>query len=437
MTWNIVVRVGSLDSYLPEIAADTPRIIVAIDDPGNRSAVKDNIIKTIQQQSLVVPSAQIADLLNLAIAAYTADLKIKRELSHDRWTRDFLLHFPVTDVARWNQAIPQIEDMLAFLTGDRWSIQLRQGQRSPFSRIDKASILSIDAVSLFSGGLDSLVGAIDLLEDGQRVALVGHHGAGITKSIQSELLSELQQTYRNQIVPYMFYVQPSKRGTGMGEPTMRSRSLLFLSLGTLVANLFPHSKPLVVAENGLISLNVPLTHSRIGSLSTRTTHPHFIALYQAVLTSLQINTSVLLPYRFKTKGEMLAQAKSQKVLGKLALSTMSCSHPESGRYSRNAPDLPCGYCVPCVIRRAALRAINLDQEEYQIDVLSEPPDFKNKKGRDFRAFEMAVSRFEQLPFHKVLFLILNTGPVPPDEVKEYASVYLRGINEVRTLLTAQ
>ncbi|MHC5720555.1 MAG: hypothetical protein ACYTX0_53180, partial [Nostoc sp.] len=122
----------------------------------------------------------------------------------------------------------------------------------------------------------------------------------------------------------------------------------------LVANLFPGQKPLVVAENGLISLNVPLTHSRIGSLSTRTTHPHFLSLYQKILSSLGLVTSIELPYKFFTKGEMLANVKNKEVLESTANLSMSCSHPEAGRFRQGSPSHHCGYCVPCIIRRAAL-----------------------------------------------------------------------------------
>ena len=33
---------------------------------------------------------------------------------------------------------------------------------------------------------------------------------------------------------------------------------------------------ILVPENGVISINVPLTVRRVGTLSTRTTHPYFI-----------------------------------------------------------------------------------------------------------------------------------------------------------------
>ena len=45
---------------------------------------------------------------------------------------------------------------------------------------------------------------------------------------------------------------------------------------------------ILVPENGVISINVPLTVRRVGTLSTRTTHPYFIQEIQK-LTIITLN----------------------------------------------------------------------------------------------------------------------------------------------------
>ena len=45
-----------------------------------------------------------------------------------------------------------------------------------------------------------------------------------------------------------------------------------------------------VPENGFISINTPLTRRRIGSLSTRTTHPYFINSLQLIFNKLNTNS---------------------------------------------------------------------------------------------------------------------------------------------------
>ena len=191
-----------------------------------------------------------------------------------------------------------------------------------------------------------------------------------------------------------------------------------------------------VAENGLISLNVPLTNSRIGSLSTRTTHPYFVSLFCDFLSLLKINIPIILPYRFQTKGEMIAQAKNQDALKNTVDLSMSCSHPEAGRYQGKKPNLHCGYCVPCIIRRASLASTQLDQAStYAIDILQDPPDPTTETGRDLRAFEMAIERGRFHNYRQALFDVLATGTISSDDIKCYIDVYTRGMKEVESFLT--
>ena len=174
----------------------------------------------------------------------------------------------------------------------------------------------VDAVCLFSGGLDSLVGAIDLLAQGGRVALVSHHGRGDggAKSIQTSVVAALREEFKDRIVHVPFYVHPDYGNTDEGENTMRARSLLFMAMGIAVASTMETKPTLTVPENGLISLNVPLTGARTGSLSTRTTHPHYIELLRKLLASLKIGTPISLPYRHLTKGEMLHRLSTKACL---------------------------------------------------------------------------------------------------------------------------
>lgn len=67
------------------------------------------------------------------------------------------------------------------------------------------------------------------------------------------------------------------------EDTQRSRSFLFFALGVLAGSGLPNKGTLHVPENGLISLNVPLDPLRLGALSTRTSHPFFMARFNELL----------------------------------------------------------------------------------------------------------------------------------------------------------
>ena len=70
--------------------------------------------------------------------------------------------------------------------------------------------------------------------------------------------------------------------------SQRARSLIFIAYGVLAATTLKQyhaggSVTLYVCENGFISINPPLTEMRLGSLSTRTTHPVFFAPPAAIV----------------------------------------------------------------------------------------------------------------------------------------------------------
>ena len=437
MSWHVITRVGMADNYEGGLAREEPRIIAAIARPGDRWAIGNDVFQTIFARTGRFPSPLATDLLHLAFAVYAADLQILRSLFGDRWTRDLIVHLPVSEPDRWNDQAPLLRRMLSFLTGDVWEIRARELEPFAPPRPDHPKPPTIrgtaDRVSLFSGGLDSLVGAIDLLTQGETVALVGHHGAGMANVFQQNVLRVLRTSYPDRAPEFMFWVQPPKDKRD-GEPSMRSRSLLFLSLGIGVASALAGNQPLVVAENGLISLNAPLTNPRMGSLSTRTTHPHFLALFRELLGRLGIATEIQTPYQFQTKGEMLTNARNATVLAQTAKESMSCSHTEAGRYQGRTPGNHCGYCVPCIIRRAAMTAAGVEDARYDFDVVNDAIGASAGMGADLRAFQMAVERFAEARPCESLFRVLGTGPLPSDEAADYAAVYSRGMTEVGRLL---
>ena len=94
--------------------------------------------------------------------------------------------------------------------------------------------------------------------------------------------------------------------------------ILFLAYGILAATCTElyrdgETVPLYICENGFIALNPPLTENRIGSLSTRTTHPVVLSLLQEIVDRMGIRVSIHNPYATKTKGEMLVECLDQPV----------------------------------------------------------------------------------------------------------------------------
>src|SRR5690606_11140683 len=148
-----------------------------------------------------------------------------------------------------------------------------------------------DSISLFSGGLDSLIGAIDLLEEGATPLLVSHFGEGATSDAQSKLLAGLKKHYTGSPFEQLKVRMAFKKGLVSGvdpENSTRGRSFLFFALGIFAGTGLQRAFTLSVPENGLIALNVPLDPLRLGSNSTRTTHPYYIARWNELLRYLGI-----------------------------------------------------------------------------------------------------------------------------------------------------
>jgi hypothetical protein len=229
----------------------------------------------------IFPSEVGIDLLVVAAHVHAADTRISRvEQSQDSWTREIRLVVPVSDPARWIHAIPTLTKALNFLTGDRWAIGFR-ARPSRFAAIAKESPPTLieppfDSVSLFSGGLDSLIGAIDLLQSGATPLLVSHHGEGATSDAQNMLFAGLKKQFDKSSFQRLQVGMKFKRGLFNGvsdENSTRGRSFLFFALGIFAGTGLGKSFALQVPENGLIALNVPLDPLRLGSNSTRAVSP--------------------------------------------------------------------------------------------------------------------------------------------------------------------
>lgn len=438
MTWHIVCLDEETDIYNVKTSERHFVLPVPLHHPTHPNAIGNNMREALAHHHLF-PSEEAVDLLQAAIAVYTADVRVLRSKAFDNWTRDFILHLPVRQTKLWESAAPTIEKMLSFLTGDHWKLEIRKTRRAKVKRpTEQQSPTFTKKVSLFSGGLDSFAGAIDLLTQQEPVILVSHYTVGPLSEVQKQVYTLLDKTFPLLSKHLRFYVQPPKSSTKQTELTTRSRSILFMSLAAAAASALGEHSTLYVPENGLISLNVPLTHTRTSSLSTRTTHPYFINLFQTVLGELGLGIQVETPYQFFTKGEMLASAKHQTLLRRGAPFTMSCSHPGVGRHVKGGnPYQHCGYCVPCIIRRASMSTVGLDSgDPYGIDILTDPPSSERGTGRDFRAFEMALQRMAVSDFNPLLE-VLNSGPLlgNGNNLAAYVGVFQRGMEEVRRFLT--
>lgn len=386
----------------------------------------------------LTPPAHARDLLRVAVAAYTTDRISSRARTRDGWTRELAMTIPVSRAVAWDTAETPLVQALDFLSGDHWDLSFSESDRAAGGA--RAGDASADAVCLFSGGLDSLSGAIDLLEDGNRVVLVGHYEGGLAPKRQGMLAAALQSEYGDDKVELRHLFLRAARPNRVQERplprerenTMRARSLLFIAAGLAVASSISPGVPLFIPENGYIGINVPLTGSRPASLSTRTTHPYFFDRLGATFDAIGLTNALENPYRLMTKGEMLAANRNPALLRRLAPNSLSCAHPETARFAKPKRPLGnCGYCYPCLIRRAALHAIGQDTENYAYDIAVDPGFLgTSQKGASVRALIRSLAH-RSSPHD-----VLRNGAIPNGETAQFAEMYERGRAELRRWLTA-
>lgn len=214
----------------------------------------------------------------------------------------------------------------------------------------------------------------------------------------------------------------------------RGRSFLFFAAGAFAGSGLGNQFVLYVPENGLIALNVPLDPLRLGSFSTHTTHPFYIARWNELLQLVGINGKIENPYWNKTKGEMVRDCANPNLLASLAPQSLSCASPTKGRWAGHAAG-HCGFCLPCLIRRASLRGS--DQTHYTLaDLSAGELDTNIAEGQQVRSVQFAINRVKENP-SLARFLIHKPGPLSDESAAKQAAladVYLRGLAELDALL---
>jgi hypothetical protein len=386
------------------------------------------------------------DLMILAAHVHAADTRIARASeSQDCWTREIRLVVPVSNVHIWKQTHNVLQSMLNFLTGDRWIIDFRARPRALETTVAPKPLIykepSFGGVSLFSGGLDSLIGAINSLQEGVDPLFVSHAGEGAVSIAQEDLFRILESKYPKRSFRRLRIWMRFPHGIvpdSNSEDSTRGRSFLFFASAALAASGFAAGCPIKVPENGMIALNVPLDPLRLSSLSTRTTHPFYIGLWNNLLAILGLRATLENPYWDQTKGEMVRGCQDQALLLQLVPVSLSCASPSKARWLGH-PTEHCGYCLPCLIRRASLRTGlgKPDPTVYTVpDLTASPLKTSEAKGVQVRSFQLAIERLKMRPGLADL-LIHKPGPLTgesDDRQARLGQVYLRGMMEVGDLL---
>lgn len=390
------------------------------------------------------------DLLYISFFVFFADCRYNRSKSFDRWTRSFHLNIPVLELDKWNKIKLTLQEMLNFLSGDIWEFSFRNRELNGSEKWYKSRINystdACDRISMFSGGMDSYIHAINLLSEnieGKFLSITsGGNVVGPRQEEVKELLISKYMISDSDFIRFGFRILKETSNDnikmyGLQEDTTRTRSFMFFSHAVALATGYKNQVKIIIPENGVISLNVPLDYSRSGSNSTRTTHPYYLELFQKIISEIAPNVSIKNPYQFNTKGEMALDCKDYNFLKRTYSKTMSCSHPF--RFGESEVS-HCGVCLPCIIRRAATNKAKLPIDIYKNDLFTfdtEKRIFTNTGSpkQNYHIYNRFLNRITPIigDNMKLFSTLLEAGPIDKD-IMNYINVFKRGVIELKEIM---
>lgn len=310
-----------------------------------------------------------ADLLDIATVVFGTDRLTPRPTSDSQdpgahfldWRRELHVEVPVRDAAYWrtDSVRAAIERTLAELTDDTWKFEFVESQ-PPLRGSKQLRLLQPSdgrPVALFSGGLDSLAGTLSHARaHGQIPWLVSVASHTPTTRQQDNLIQLLQQHLRQTPEKLLFRINNEGLKPRDLAKRQRARSFLYFVVAALVARRVG-TTDVMVFENGVTSLNLPISPILTSTRVTRTTHPLvLIAFEQMIRVVLEWPTfRMQSPHMYNTKAEMVGAVADARTL---IAGTVSCARVRTGPW--------CGTCTACILRRQVLWAsglADLDREE--------------------------------------------------------------------------
>ena len=394
------------------------------------------------------------DLLELASYVFGADRCISRgridAVEYHSWSRAIHIVIKVRDFDFWSDAkvTKCLLDALRFMMGDHdLNVSFQPNHKTPPTGLfdDEKFQPNVDEnglkVALFSGGVDSLAGALDLLTSGkENLILASHQANNIARRTQRSLYAALERRYPHRIQHYPF--QCNLQGKRAVDETQRSRSFLFTSIAYALATAHERSC-FYIFENGVTSINLHRREDLANSRGSRTTHPQTIAKLQDFFSLVAgKKIKILQPFLNMTKGDVMARVC--QIAPELLASSVSCSRSSFAKGDATH----CGKCFQCVDRRFAAFSKGLEEYDhrglYTFDILSEPLD-REVKTVAIDYIRQAISFAQESPdlFHdNYLFDIsqvidyLPSGGNELDRIEELWKLYHGHGHSVRNALFA-
>lgn len=438
-----------------EVPQDDPiragRQVVALDSLGSNSNVTlkvEDVAKVFSKHL----SPRLVDLLEIASYVFSADCATSRGTawtdndSTEQWTRDFVFVIPVRDLQFWcQQEVSRLlGQILLFLSNDRCSfrfVPLTQDRPSQgyldFADEEDWPFQGVERVLMFSGGLDSLAGAVETASRNQNLVLVSHRSVSTVNLRQRQLYKALKTVCSTETIHIPVWVY--KESSLGREHTQRTRSFLFSALGTAVAESVK-AGGVRFFENGVVSLNIPVADEVLRARASRTTHPRvlelFTSLYKLVLGR---DFTVDNPYIFKTKVEVITSLAERNAQQLIPL-TCSCAH--TAFKSKN--QWHCGTCSQCIDRRIAILAADQAQNDSESDYVSDVFTGARKAGYEQNmavnyarhAIELHQMSQDDIAtrFNRDLARASRTFPKPREAAEEFIKMHQRHADMVHEVI---
>lgn len=307
-------------------------------------------------------SPRSADLITIALSCYTVD---RLEARSARWWRELDVQIPVSDPDFWAARAAPLTEFLHQVTDDRWSFEFVAGRRPRAAETQlpllPPGLAPDSSIGLFSGGLDSLAGAVRFLAGSDsQLLLIGVRSSFVIGRDQRKLVREMRRLWPGR-VQYLRVPLRLQRA-GDGEQTQRVRAFVYLTIAA-VAALHVGLSSISVYENGIGAYNPRVAEFQWGSQSNLATHPETLRRFSELMRAFEAPVDVLLPHRHETKAEHVSRMPA--VARGLIAGTASCdSYP-----LRRAGVSHCGTrCGSCILRRQSLLAAGLvgyDRTDYE------------------------------------------------------------------------
>jgi 7-cyano-7-deazaguanine synthase in queuosine biosynthesis len=395
---------------------------------------------------------RLLDLLEIAAYVFCADRMEHRgptdAVEYHAWSRSWEFVIRVRDHAFWTSSAAgtRMAEALEFMTGDRrYRFSFQPGHETPpTSLFDDADVEVSDspgmAIALFSGGLDSLAGALTVLKDTDRhVCLVSHRSQAGVMTTQNGLVSALKERFRGRVEHYQFGC--SLRDARAPDESQRTRAFLFASIAYSIAARFG-TREFIAFENGVTSLNFARRQDAINARTSRTTHPKTLGLLERLFREFgDTPVRVAAPFADCTKADVVRIIRKSGHQDLLP-SSVSCSKT----FRAGGGATHCGVCFQCVDRQLAMYATSSEGIDhtglYSGDFIRDPREGESRtvlvdyvrQARNFSAWNVDAFQDELMTELLEATEFQRAGESDEQAVERIWSLCRRHGQEIRTAI---